>query len=1231
MTRGNKEANKARTATRRGQRKKASKTTHGETGDKIVPVVAIGASAGGLESLRQFFTTMPIDSGMGFVIVQHLQHGRKSMMAEVLASYTQMPVAAASEGARVEPDHVYVIPADCLLTIRDGILHLESWKGELPRRMPIDTLFCALAEDQGRNAVAIVMSGAGSDGTIGVRAIKECGGLAMAEALPGARGGGAFESMPKSAVATGLVDFVVPAHEMPRHLVDYVQHLHEVTERKGVETVEHEASVHLKDICAILLARKGRDFRHYKSSTLLRRIQRRMQVLRIGSAAEYVKRLRSDSEELSRLSREMLITVTSFFRDPDAFEALKTEVLRALVRNKGSDETIRIWIPGCGTGEEAYSIGILLHEVRAELENFVPVQIFATDIDEVAIDTARTGRYPKSVGEDITPARLRRCFIEEEEHYRVNKEIREFCIFSEHDLIQDPPFSRLDLISCRNLLIYLDSELQQRLVPIFHYALREGGCLFLGASGNIAQQKNLFSTIDKKHRIFRRREIVVRPQLEFPVPATAQRPEVGGVQAGRERPQEAAARLVERTVLDRYGPSYVVVDELFKIVQFSRATGRYLEQPAGTPRTNVLEMARPGLRAALRSALHKVAQSRVEVVQPNLPVNTNGATETVDLVVSPVAEKNEGLLYLVVFRPSQQSAAATGKEPEAVPAKGEDASEARVDALERELASTREDLQATIEELETSNEELQSANEELLSMNEELQSSNEELETSKEEIQSVNEELETVNQELSHKISEVDQANTDLKNLLHSTDVATIFLDRKSCIEWYAPAAKRIFNLIESDIGRPITDITAKFQYNDLEADLRKTLRTKKPHEYEVTLPSEQKVFVMRILPYWDAEERVDGLVMTFQDITELKAAERTSQEKAREAEEALAELRSLLDVVPVGVAIARDPEGNDVDINPYGAELLGLNGSEMVVGGVRQTTHRLFHEGEELPVSQSPLLKVLETRKRISDFEARIRREDGTDTEVVITAAPTLDSSGKVLGGITVFADVGQVKEAERQQRILISALQHRVRNILFIVRLLLRETRETSSSLEEFGERFEGRLDALAAAEIIVARKGQGSVDLYELVHEALPQPIQRGADIHIHGPAVRLQPYAAQMMALALNELAVNAVKFGALSASGGKVDVAWDRETSDGSDVLRFHWQESDVEPAPQAPARRGFGHDLIDRRLPRELGGTANIEFGTRGLNCSITLPIAEHVAFVGEEPPEGEPAGRQLS
>ena len=1028
------------------------------------PVVGIGASAGGLESLKQFFTAMPANSGAAFVVVQHLQHGRESMMRELIAGYTKMPVQDAEEGAQAAANTVYILPPDRLVTIHDGFLHLETWTGHLPQRAPIDEFFRALAADQGRNAVAIVMSGALSDGTLGVRAVKEYGGMALAEHLEPNRASEGFDSMPQSAWATGVVDFAVPAREMPEHIVAYARYLRDLLDARGLAQAESEASKALGPIQTLLLDRKGRDFRDYKPNTLIRRIQRRMQILRLDTADDYLNCLRTDPMELEHVSAEFLIGVTSFFRDPDAFEALKTMALDPLIRSRRYDQGVRIWVAGCSTGEEAYSIAILAQEMREELNTFVPVRIFATDIDPVAIDTARTGLYPSAVAADISPERLKRFFSREDDHYRVRKDVRNLCVFSEHDIIQDPPFWQMDLIACRNFLIYLDSNFQKRFNPIIHYALRASGYLFLGASENVTQHPNLFKVVDKTHRIFQRRDEVVRPEVTFPVQAS---PSVKLSEKDNRLPAQAPfAQRVERLVLQRHAPAHVVVDDNFAAVHFSRGTGLFLEQPGGAPRSNIFDLIHAGLRTALRTALYRARKSQEESAQCGLSLASELGELTVDVVVTPFTANGERSFFLVVFKRVDppvgvlEATAATDDVPDPTPTVAE-SGESRVRALERELAATRADLQATIEELETSNEELQSTNEELRSMNEELQSANEELQSSKEEIQSVNEELD-------RKVVQLNEVNDDLNNLLESTDLATVFLDGQLRIKWFAPAARRIFRLINTDVGRPIADITARFDTEALESDLRAVLREHSARERDVTLPDRGETYRMRLRPYWPSSGEVNGVVMTFQNVTDLT--------------------------------------------------------------------------------------------------------------------------------------------EAGRKQRMLVAALQHRVRNILSTVRSLARESRESSDSLDHFFERFDGRLNALATSESIVTRTGERRVDLAELVQEAVPDALSDGARLNVRGESVMLDTRASQMIALALNELATNAIKFGALGESDGTVDLSWTARREEGETWLNLVWHETGIRPGEQ-PGPRGFGLDLIETGVPYELGGTGAVTFDAEALTCTLDVPV----------------------
>lgn len=1219
--------NKDNAETKRKKRKqsKAGGDDTAPTSAAAKLVVGIGASAGGLESLKRFFTAMPADGGMGFVIILHLTPDRPSMMAELLGRYTSMPVKPAEDGGAVEPDHVYVIPPGTLLSVSAGRIRVRKPASERERRMPIDAFFRSLAEDQGPNGVCIVLSGAGSDGTLGLRAVKEHGGLALAEALgPERKDLAPFGGMPHSAVATGLVDFEAPAEEMPRHLMDYARHLGEVTHSKGTDGLQNDAAAHLQDICAVLLARKGHDFRHYKPNTLIRRIHRRMLVTRIGSAAAYLRCLREDGEEVERLFRDLLIGVTSFFRDPEAFDALKEAAIRPLVKSKSNDEGIRIWVPASGTGEEVYSIAILVQEVCGDEELFPRVQIFATDIDDLAIETARSGRYAHSAVAEISSERLKRFFVEEDHDYRLKKELREMCIFSQHDVIKDPPFSRLDLISCRNLLIYLDADLQKRLIPIFHYALAEGGYLFLGASENISHHRHLFATVDRKNRVFRRRTTAGPATLEFPLsPAAGRYAAAPRPVGGAEHAKPNLARRAERLVLNEFGPPYVVVDDNFNILHFSQGTGRYLEPAAGVPRSSIVDMARRGLRVGLRSTLHKAMESGQAVEQRGLTVTSEGGPERIDLAVMPLAEEDEGRLFLVVFRPA---AAKTDAEEPGAKAASAASDEPEVQRLERELAMTKEDHQTTVEELETSTEELQSANEELLSMNEELQSSNEELETSKEELQSLNEELETVNQELNHKVTELDQINADLRNLLASTQLATIFLDARGCIKWFTADARGIFSLIEADVGRPITDISTKLDYGDLTDDIDRALKTQQTIERQVHLPDEPTSYAMRVLPYRDSDGKVDGVVLTFTDVSKLYAAQQEARERAKLAQTREAELESLVEIVPVGIAMTRDKAGDTVRVNRHGAELLGT-GRDVISDGVRKVGYRIYCGHSVVPVEELPLQKALSSGETIEDFEARIVREDGSARDVLISAAPLFDPDGEVSGGITAFADVTDLEEAQRRQKLLVAALQHRVRNILATVRSLLNQTLRSSISLDDFAEHFEGRLDALALTESMMARVGGDTLLLYELLMELLPAGVHEQGTVTIEGPRVMMTARAAQTLALVINELTTNAIKYGGLSDADGRVEITWSVEPGGEGERFRFRWRESGID-ASGPPEARGFGLDLIERGLPYELGGTASVTFGQGELACEIDIPAAEHVVEVLPEPASREEGAR---
>jgi len=832
-----------------------------------LPIVGIGASAGGVEALERFFKSMPANKGMGFVVVTHLPPNRKSMLAEIIGRATQMPVVDARDGETVEAEHVYVLPPGAILTIREGRLSLRHTGIAHHERAPIDVFFTSLAQDQAEHAIGIVLSGGGSDGTLGLKAIKENGGLTVAQGANVTRP--RFAEMPSSAVAAGFVDLVLPVEDIPDRIIAYVRNW-------GAFDLQPPDDA-LSTIYQLLQTQTGHDFSEYKNRTFQRRVQRRMQVVQTARLEEYVERLQKDPDEVRALLRDLLIGVTNFFRDDAAFRALETVVIPKLFEGKNTDDEVRVWVVGCATGEEAYSIAILLREHMDRLEAAPKVQIFATDIDEAAMGVARAARY--GVVEGVSPERLKRFFVHEGGSYQLVRSLREMCIFSAHSVIRDPPFSRLDLISCRNLLIYLKSSLQEQIIPLFHYALRPSGYLFLGSSENAGRYAELFLPLDKKNRIFQRRDMVMRPSLPFRQFVSGSRREGAGSGANHSPLLQRSEQLhnVANTIVERFGPTYVIVDEAGEALFFSAGTGKYLEFAAGPPSRDVVLMARPGLRVDLRAALHRAKESGRRAVRDRIPVETNGGVHMIDLVVEPITRGND-TTYGIVF--ADHVPVRTHDEPGSVrrPADEDDI----IQQIEKELQETKERLQSTIDELETANEEFRSSNEELMSVNEEMQSSNEELETSKEELQSVNEELETVNSELSNKVDELDRANSDLNNIFQSTQIATIFLDRNLVIRSFTPPVTQLFNLIPGDQGRPLTDLVSRLAYPDLENDIRAVFGGG-VIERPVSLVGGKGHFLARILPYRIPGNIIDGVLLTFVDISSVVAAE--EQQKVLAAE----------------------------------------------------------------------------------------------------------------------------------------------------------------------------------------------------------------------------------------------------------------------------------------------------------------------------------------------------------
>ncbi len=783
------------------------------------PVVGIGASAGGLEAVQGLLSHLPSEPPLALVIVQHRASDRTSVMKSLLEKHTAFNVVDIEDGTAIQPSTAYLAPADRDVSISHGSLYLTESHPHTGIHLPIDFFFRALAHDQAERAIAIVLSGTGSDGTLGAKEIKAAGGMVMAQKEDQAK----YDSMPRSVIDTGMVDFILPVEKMGEQLGQYIRH--PFLKARTVPDLEKKLENQLQRIFMLIRNGTGHDFSHYKRSTIQRRIARRLAVHQIEDLNLYVKLLQENAEEVHTLAREMLITVTNFFRDAEAFDALREQVIQTLVTQRSPDVPIRIWVPACATGEEAYSIAILFQEAMESVQRRDNVQIFATDLDEESIEVARRGQYPKSIAGDVSPIRLKRYFTEENNHYKIKNGIREMLVFAKHNLIKDAPFSRLDLISCRNVLIYMDTTLQKKLIPMFHYTLNRNGFLFLGESESIGTFADLFSPVDAKHKVFKRKPV---ENAYEPEPEVIYRERPEGVQEKGRHPKvpNDLGKVAEKVILRDYSIPCVLVSENYEIVYFNGDTSPYLTQPGGRPTFNILHLARPEIHYKLNMLLKRAFHERHVAADKDVQLRVGDQYIDVDIVVRPISESGiADNLAMVVFKnkPKERKTPDGNVDPISLP---EHEKDVRIRELEQELQSTKEYLQTTIEELETSNEELKSSNEELQSTNEELQSTNEELDTSREELQSTNEELRTVNSEHQMKIDELSKAYDDLNNLLGATEVATLFLDHDLRIRRFTPAARKLFRLMDRDVGRPLEDIAAAVRYDSLLGDIRSVVET---------------------------------------------------------------------------------------------------------------------------------------------------------------------------------------------------------------------------------------------------------------------------------------------------------------------------------------------------------------------------------------------------------------------
>jgi len=838
-------------------------STSNNSHNKDFPIVGIGASAGGLKAVEDFLSNIPDACGLAFVLIMHLSPDHKSNLAEIVQHKTSMNTTQVMKNVDVLPNNIYIIPPNKILSLKNGKLISSKSIREYGHQSTIDFFLESLAVDQKSNAIGIILSGTGTDGTKGLRKIKELNGLTMVQDPEDAE----YEGMPQSAISTGIIDYVLPAPQLATQLVTFNQQGLKISLPLEQEQMPADETKILHDLFSIIYKVTGHNFSHYKRSTVLRRITRRMQMNQIDSLQQYLGLLKNRKAEVNALFSDLLIRVTNFFRDPEAFQELNKEIIPQLFANRNGNELIRVWVAGCATGEEAYSIAILLDEYRSTLNNAPDFQIFASDIDENAINLARSGLYPESITSDISAKHLKRYFTQETNGYRIKTDLRERVLFAVHNLLKDPPFSNLDLISCRNLLIYLDRKMQELVFNLFHFAINPDGYLFLGLSETSDVANNLFQAINKKLSLYQRNSINLRftkfTKLSFNDTSNSK----PGIPGFNKSKGINVKELHQKDLIRQYAPPSIIVYEDFEIVHLINNAGHFLRFKEGEPTNNIIELVDNTLRLDLRRALYQVFKEETDRVEKNVSLKVNGDYKVYNIIIQPFPQsKGYARIDFVEIKdietPPKKETKLDGKGYEPV-----------IEQLEEELERTKQQLQITIRDYETSNEELRASNEEFQSMNEELQSSTEELETSKEELQSMNEELTTVNQELKSKIEELSRVNSDLLNLMDATDIGTIFLDRNYRVKRFTPRATDMYHLIPSDIGREIEQIKNKIKYDNLDKEIRNVLSELKIIEHEVQSVNGQW-YMMRMRPYRTIDDRIDGVVISFIDITERKKAE---------------------------------------------------------------------------------------------------------------------------------------------------------------------------------------------------------------------------------------------------------------------------------------------------------------------------------------------------------------------
>ncbi|WGF89259.1 chemotaxis protein CheB [Marinivivus vitaminiproducens] len=1140
-------------------------------------IVGIGASAGGVAVLQQLFEMLPSDTGAAFVVILHLDPTKPSELSNVLARRTSMPVQQVETAFDLVANHVYVIPPDRRLSLADHRVSALPFDEERNQRHPIDLFFRSVAEHHS-DSIAVVLSGGGSDGAVGIRAVKEAGGFVLVQDPNDAE----FASMPRSAVATEMADVVLPLSGLAERLTDLLRgsgrtvHL---DEQDGDEIVMRRLLAHLHRA-------NGHDFSKYKKATIRRRIVRRMQITRNASLDAYHRYLLTNVEEAQALFKDFLITVTSFFRDPESYATLERLVIPKLFEREVS-QPIRIWVPGCATGEEAYSLGILLLEEAARQEAQQEIQIFGSDLDPGALAIAREGRFPLAIEADVSEERLARFFVREGDHYRVRRELRDILLFASHSLIKDPPFSRLDLVSCRNLLIYLDREAQAQVCAIFHYGLRSEGYLFLGAAEHAEQPSHLFQPLDRKAKIYG----AMRGRQPEP-PTLPMRVSLPAPPLPRPNAQQPISSefQIHRQALEEFAPPSILVDHTHRVLHLSPTAGRYL-QPAGGPfSADVIDLARREFQFDLRAALHRAFERGEATLSIRTAVQFNGEAHWVYFQVRPVRpERDEPVRHALILFVEGDPAEADMFEGQA---HSDSESADRIRRLEEELHLTHARLQSVRQEATSATEELRAANEELQSINEEYRSTSEELETSKEELQSINEELQTVNHELQLKLETISRAHNDLQNLMAAADYGTLFLDTELQIKRFTPRLTSLFNITQGDIGRPITDFTHHLHYDGLPEQAREVLREFLPVEHEVE-DRRGRWYLVRLRPYRTTDDVIDGVVATFVDITE----RRKTEEALRTSEERLQRQTQLVELSRAPIFVW-DFDGGIVEWN-RGSEVLYGYTREEVIGKDKAQLLRSVVPGSSFAALRQGLLDEGMWRGEVEH-----RTKDGRT--LIVESHLELVTMGEHRLVLESTRDVTDQKRWAEQQMLLLNELSHRVKNILAVVAALSRQTFRPLGPENGLLPRFEGRLIALSEAHaLLVDSKWQGA-ELKDLIDRQLKVHASAGRLMR-DGPRVVLPPNLATPFALLLHELATNAVKYGALSDDRGTVRLEWRLDQRNDPPVLTLTWEEVGGPPV-DPPEHTGFGTRLIQNGLP---SATVHHAFAREGVVCSIELPLKE--------------------